>query len=154
MVTSPCDCNSGSSLAHELCRPQGSCLSLLGPLSPPVSWPGTEHSSHQGWCPHPQNHYHHTAGTSAFRVKPENTVPRRQPSCLPRDCDYEHGLVYRKCQARGKSWKAVNLERKEFIILVLFFSEFLELSVTKPHLPVPVACVCLTDPDKLIFTEL
>lgn len=44
-----------------------------------------------------------------------------------------------------KSRKAVNLERKRFIILVPFFPpKFLELSVTEAQssLPVPVACVC------------
>lgn len=64
---------------------------------------------------------------------------------MPRAHAGELSLVYRKYQAWEKSWKAVNLARKEFMMLVLFFFlEFLELSVTKAQssLPVPGARVC------------
>lgn len=63
---------------------------------------------------------------------------------MPRARNGELSLVYRKYQAGGKSRKAVNLERKRFIILVPFFPpKFLELSVTEAQssLPVSVACV-------------
>lgn len=115
-------------------------MSYTDPRAPACHSAPLFSSCELAWHPIPDR-YPHTTGIPASRVKPESAIPRRQPSCVPRACGGEFSLVY---QVREKSWKAVNLERKEFIMLVLFFSfEFLELSVTKAQsfLPVPIARV-------------